>query len=157
MHLIHQKKFQDYLHEFVALEYCCSVKDQLAVFNVIFEGSHRPVHLVCTNRLRQRCENHHDPTGDLTFNRRNDSSSCTEDVHRVQALVLADYGLQDSQQLPETLVRRLMEAVLVLWKALFFGLGQMVPPVGLIMLALYGRHDNARGVLAQRSSQLTTN
>lgn len=28
----------DYLHVFVALEYCCSVKYQLAVFNVIFEG-----------------------------------------------------------------------------------------------------------------------
>ena len=30
----------DYLHEFVALEYCCGVKYQLAVFNVIFESSH---------------------------------------------------------------------------------------------------------------------
>lgn len=30
----------NYLHKFVALEYCCSVKYQLAVFNVIFESSH---------------------------------------------------------------------------------------------------------------------
>lgn len=28
----------DYLYEFVALEYCCGVKYQLAVFNVIFES-----------------------------------------------------------------------------------------------------------------------
>lgn len=30
----------DYPYEFVALEYCSSLKYQLAVFNVIFEGSH---------------------------------------------------------------------------------------------------------------------
>lgn len=52
----------------------------------------------------------------LTFDRGNDSASCTQDVHRVEALVFADDELQDSQQLSKTLVRRLMEAVLVLWK-----------------------------------------
>lgn len=52
----------------------------------------------------------------LTFDSGNNSSSCTEDVHRVEPLVFADYGLQDSQQLPETLVHRLVEALLVLWK-----------------------------------------
>lgn len=30
-----------YLYEFVVLEYCCGVEDQLAVFNVIFESSHK--------------------------------------------------------------------------------------------------------------------
>lgn len=30
----------NYLHEFVALENRCSVKYQLAVFNVIFESGH---------------------------------------------------------------------------------------------------------------------
>lgn len=30
--------------------------------------------------------------------------------------MFADNGLQDSQQLPEALMDRLMEAVLVLWK-----------------------------------------
>lgn len=53
----------------------------------------------------------------LTFDRGDDSSSCTEDIHRVEALVFADDGLQDSQQLPQPLVDGLMEAVLVLCKA----------------------------------------
>lgn len=52
----------------------------------------------------------------LTFDSGNYSSSCTQDVHRVEPLVFADYGLQDSQQLPETLMNRLVEAFLVLWK-----------------------------------------
>lgn len=52
----------------------------------------------------------------LTFDSGNNSSSRTQDVHRVEPLVFADYGLQDSQQLPETLMHRLVEAFLVLWK-----------------------------------------
>lgn len=52
----------------------------------------------------------------LTFDRGNDCSSCTEDVHRVQALVFVDDGLQDSQQLPKALVDHMVQAVLVLWK-----------------------------------------
>lgn len=52
----------------------------------------------------------------LTFDRGDDGPGCTEDVHRVEALVFADDGLQDSQHLPETFVYRLMEADLVLCK-----------------------------------------
>lgn len=52
----------------------------------------------------------------LTFDCGDDGSSFTEDVHRVEALVFADNGLQDSQQLPKTLMDRLMKAILVLCK-----------------------------------------
>lgn len=52
----------------------------------------------------------------LTFDSGNNRSSRTEDVHRVEPLVFADYGLQDPQQLPKTLVHGLVEAFLVLWK-----------------------------------------
>lgn len=52
----------------------------------------------------------------LTFDCGNNRSSRAEDVHRVEPLVFADYVLQDSQQLPETLMRCMVEAFLVLWK-----------------------------------------
>lgn len=43
-HTTHDKvRFHEcssYLHEFVALEYCCSLKNQLAILDVIFESCH---------------------------------------------------------------------------------------------------------------------
>lgn len=39
---------------------------------------------------------------------------------------------------------------------LFFGVGQIVPPVGLIMLGLFGHHDNTSWGLTCKSSQLTS-
>lgn len=53
-------------------------------------------------------------TAGPTFDRCDDGSSCAEDIHRVQALVFADNGLQDSQQLTQSLMDRVMKAVLVL-------------------------------------------
>lgn len=62
------------------------------------------------------------PASELTFDRGDDGSGRAEDVHRVEALVFADDGLQDAQQLPETLVDSVVEAVLVLWKVTFLQL-----------------------------------
>jgi len=53
----------------------------------------------------------------LTFDCGDDGPGCAEDVHRVQALVFVDNGPQNAQQLAESLVDRLMEAVLMLWKS----------------------------------------
>jgi len=50
----------------------------------------------------------------LTFDPRDDGASRAEDVHRVEALVFADDGLEDAQQLPEALVDGLVQAALVL-------------------------------------------
>lgn len=52
----------------------------------------------------------------LTFDCGDHRPGRAEDVHRVEPLVFADDGLQDSQQLPETLVHSLVEAILVLCK-----------------------------------------
>lgn len=52
----------------------------------------------------------------LTFDCGDHRPGRAEDVHRVEPLVFADDGLQDSQQLPETLVHSLVEAFLVLCK-----------------------------------------
>lgn len=40
--------------------------------------------------------------------------------------------------------------------ALFFGVGHIVPPVGLLMLGLCGHHDNASWGLTRKSSQLAS-
>ena len=52
--------------------------------------------------------------GLLTFDPGDDDASRAEDVHGVEALVFADDGLQDAEQLAQALVDRLVEAVLVL-------------------------------------------
>ena len=54
--------------------------------------------------------------GLLTFDPGNDDASRAEDVHGVEALVFANDGLQDAEQLAQALVDRLVEAVLVLWR-----------------------------------------
>lgn len=60
----------------------------------------------------------HAPEGGLvlTFDCGDHRPGRAEDVHRVEPLVFADDGLQDSQQLPETLVDSLVETLLVLCK-----------------------------------------
>ncbi|KAJ3611606.1 hypothetical protein NHX12_021621 [Muraenolepis orangiensis] len=50
----------------------------------------------------------------LTFDPGDDGAGRTEDVHRVEARVFLDDGLQDTQQLPQALVDRLVKAALLL-------------------------------------------